>query len=108
MPQASSSASLFRQLNRNERLGASSPYQQNKQAKLKPVKQKIKKAMEFALLRCWSDNEEEPHHLKWDSVLASGMLTLDEDDNEKSIRNVIKDSLYHQNFHPWVRMILIL
>ena len=93
MLQASSSAGLFRRLNRNERLRASSPYQQNRQAKPKPVKQKIKKAMEFALLRCWSDDEEEPHHLKWDSVLASGMLTLDEDDNEKSIRNAIKDSL---------------
>ena len=77
----------------NERLRASSPYRQNRQVKTKPVKLKIKKAMEFALLRCWPDDEDEPHHLKWDSVLASGMLTLDEDDNEKSIRNAIKDSL---------------
>ena len=43
MLQASSSAGLFRRLNRNERLRASSPYQQNRQAKPKPVKQKIKK-----------------------------------------------------------------
>ena len=88
-----SSSGLFRRLNRTERLRASSPYRQNRQVKTKPVKLKIKKAMEFALLRCWPDDEDEPHHLKWDSVLASGMLTLDEDDNENSIRNAIKDSL---------------
>ena len=95
MLQASSSSGLFRRLNRTERLRASSPYQQNRQVKTKPVKQKIKKAIEFALLKCWPDDEDEdePHHLKWDSVLASGMLTLDEDDNENSIRNAIKDSL---------------
>ena len=88
-----SSSGLFRRLNRTERLRASSPYQQNRQTKTEPVEQKIKKAMEFSLLRCWSDKEDEPHHLKWDSVLASGMLTLDEDDNEKRIRNAIKDFL---------------
>ncbi|XP_028408793.1 uncharacterized protein LOC114533337 [Dendronephthya gigantea] len=94
MLQASSSSGLFRRLNRTERLRASSPYQQNRQSKTKPSKQKVKKAMEFSLLRCWADDDEdEPHHLKWDSVLASGMLTIDEDDNEKSIRKAIKDSL---------------
>ena len=51
--------------------------------------------MEFALLRCWPDDEDvdEPHHLKWDSVLSNGMLTLNKDDDEKSIRNAIKDAV---------------
>ena len=95
MLQASSSSGLFRRLNRTERLRASSPYQQNRQSKTKPAKEKVKKAMEFALLRCWPDDEDvdEPHHLKWDSVLSNGMLTLNEDDDEKSIRNAIKDAV---------------
>ncbi|CAB4021613.1 hypothetical protein AWC38_SpisGene23883 [Paramuricea clavata] len=93
MLQASSSSGLFRRLNRTERLRASSPYQNNRQSTAQPTKEKVKKAMEFALIGCWPDDEDEPHHLKWDSVIASGMLTLHEDDNEKSIRNAIKESL---------------
>jgi hypothetical protein len=58
---------VFRRLNRTERLRASSPYQRNRQSTTKPAKEKVKKVMEFALLRCWPDDEEEdePHHLKW-------------------------------------------
>ena len=93
MLQASSSSGLFRRFNRTERLRASAPYQKNRESKTELSKQKVKKAMEFVLLRCWANNENEPHYLKWDSVLASRMLTLDKDDNEKSIRKAIKDSL---------------
>ena len=94
MLRESSSSGLYRRLNRNERLRAASPYQQSRQTSAKPAKEKAKKekkAIEFALLRCWDDDEDEPHHLKWDSVIASGMLMLNDD--EKTIRNALKESL---------------
>ena len=93
MLRESSSSGLYRRLNRNERLRAASPYQQSRQTSAKPAKEKAKKekkAIEFALLRCWDDDE--PHHLKWDSVIASGMLMLNDDDDDKRIRNALKES----------------
>ena len=94
MLRESTSLGMFRQLNRQERLRAvsGSSYQQAKPAKEKPRKEK--KATEFALLRCWDEDElEEPHNLKWDSIIATGMLMLQDDDDESTIRNAIKESL---------------
>ena len=93
MLRESASAGLCRRLNRQERLrAASGPYQRNNTAK-KTVK-KEKKALEYALLRCWdSDDQEELHHLKWDSIIANGMLALEECADETTIRKAVKDSL---------------
>ena len=96
MLRESSSSGLYRRLNRNERLRAASPYQQSRQTSAKPAKEKAKKekkAIEFALVRCWDDDEDEPHHLKWDSVIASGMLMLNDNDDDKAIRYSLKESL---------------
>lgn len=42
------------------------------------------------MLRC---AEEEQENMKWDSVIANGMLLLNENDNEEAIRQSIKESL---------------
>ena len=97
MLSASTSSGLCRRLNRQERLRAASgsSYQRDKPAKINSKKEK--KAMEFALLRCWetdlTDDLEEVHHLKWDSIIANGILMLAERDEENTIRNALKESL---------------
>ena len=56
---------------------------------------KEKKALEFAL-RCWpedDDDESQPHNLKWDSVIARGILMISEDEDEQSIRKAVVSSL---------------
>ena len=47
------------------------------------------------MLRCWDDDDEEgePHSLKWDSVIAEGMLILNEDDDEVSVRKKVSFAL---------------
>ena len=46
------------------------------------------------MLHCWdSDDSEEVHHLKWDSVIANGMLVLEECADENTIRTAVKESL---------------
>jgi len=94
MLRQSSSSGLCKRLSRSERLRAASgsTYQRSKQANEKPKKEK--KAMEFALLRCFEDDDiDEPHNLKWDSVLTSGMLMLQEEEDEKQIRSNVLESL---------------
>ena len=50
--------------------------------------------MEFALLRCWdADDPDEVHHLKWNSVIAYGILELEECADENTIRKTVKESL---------------
>ena len=80
-------------MNRQERLrAASGPYQRNNTAK--KTGKKEKKVLEFALLRCWdSEDQEELHHLKWDSIIANGMLVLEDCAEEITIRKAVKDSL---------------
>ena len=92
MLRESASAGLCRRLNREERLrAASGPYQRNNTAK---KTEKKKKVLEYALLRCWdSDDPEELHHLKWNSIIANGMLVLEECADETTVRKAVKDSL---------------
>ena len=61
----------------------------------KPTAKKEKKPVEFSLLRCCDDDMEEAkvHHLKWDSVIASGVLLLEEGDDELTIRKAVKEAL---------------
>ena len=50
-----------------------------------------KKVVEFAILKSAEDKQE---NMKWGSVIANGMLSLNENDNEEAIRqSVIKESL---------------
>ena len=93
MSRESISVGLCRRLNWQERLrAASGPYQRNNTAN-KTVK-KEKKALEYALLRCWNSNEpEELHHLKWDSIIANKMQVLEECAEKPAIRKAVKESL---------------
>ena len=90
----SSSTGLCRRLNRQERLraAAGTSYQRTSQAKSTAKKQK--KVLEFALLRYWdADDTDEVHHLKWNSIIASGILELEECADENTIRKAVKESL---------------
>ena len=93
----SSSTGLCRRLNRQERLraAAGTSYQRTSQAK--STAKKLKKVLEFALLRCWdADDTDEVRHLKWNSVIANGILELEECADENTIRKTVKESLTHK------------
>ena len=97
MIRSSTASGTYRRLNRSERLRATAPFNNRNKTQAKPVVRK-KKALEFALLKCFGDSSdedlvEEQHHLKWDSVIANGMIMLDEEDDEQSVRNAIKESV---------------
>ena len=69
---------------------ATAPFNNRNKTQAKPVTRK-KKALEFALLKCFGDSSDEDlveeHHLKWNSAIANGMIMLDEEDDEQSVRN---------------------
>ena len=94
-----SSTGVFRRMNRRERLRSAAPYGQNQQgkgdAKINPVKKRQSKPIEFALLKCYddADDEDDEHHLKWNSIIANGMIMAEEDDREENIRRKLKKSL---------------
>lgn len=98
MLRASSSGGVYQRLSRSQRLRATAPYARSStepKAKPKPKKDKAK-AMEFALIKCHNfeeDDDEDDYNLKWDSVVANGMVMLSEEDDENSIRQAIKQSL---------------
>ena len=100
MISASSGDGVFRRLSSSERL-RSLPYpnrQMQARARSAPWKQQQTKGkggkssgvLEFAVLRCV---EEQQENMKWDSMIANGMLLLNENDNEEAIRQSIKESL---------------
>ena len=97
MVEQSSSEGVFKRLNRQERLRSTAPYA-SKSSKPANTKETKKKSFEFSLLRCFDEDEEEPYNLRWDSVIASGIILLDETDNEEAIRRAIQSSL--QNKYP--------
>ena len=97
MVEQSSSEGVFKRLNRQERLRSTAPYA-SKSSKPANTKETKKKPFEFSLLRCFDEDEEEPYNLRWDSVIASGIILLDETDNEEAIRRAIQSSL--QNKYP--------
>lgn len=93
MMRRSSSAGLYRRLNRNERLRAATTATKNKKSKSKPLE---KKPFEFALLRpiCEeSDEEDGVETLTKDKIIESGMIVLDEDNDESSVHAKIASSL---------------
>ena len=95
MIRSSTASGTYRRLNRSERLRATAPFNNRNKTQAKPVARK--KALEFALLKCFGDSSDEDlveeHHLKWDSVIANGMIMLQEEDDEQSVRNAIKESV---------------
>ena len=90
MIRSSTASGTYRPLNRSKRLRATAPFNNRNNTQAKPVARE-KKALEFALLKCFGDSSDEDHveehHLKWDSVIANGMIMLDEEDDEQSVRN---------------------
>ena len=110
MMRTSASSGLFRRLGRAERSRSALPYGQgerlragsnsrarrassngpsNTNASTKPI--------EYALLRyenATSDGEEAS--LKWDSVIADGMIMLHERDSEKNIWRALQESIVHK------------
>lgn len=98
MISASQSTGVLRRLGHSQRM-RSLPYpnrQMQARARFTPGKQQQtkgkgeKKVLEFAVLKC---AEEEQENMKWDSVIANGMLSVNENDNEEAIRQSIKESL---------------
>ena len=53
------------------------------------------------VLRCDSSDEDvvEQYHLKWESVIAHGIIMLDEEDDEVSVRNAVKESVGKTSHH---------
>ena len=99
MISGSLSAGGNRRLNRRERLRSAAPYNETKTNKTaKKDKKKPAKPIEFALLKCYDDDdvEDDEHTSKWDSVIANGIIMAEEDDNEANIRKKIKDSLVNK------------
>lgn len=90
MIRKSTSTGINRRLNRAERLRAAAPI--NLGGRKKPAKKVNKKAFECALLKCL-DEDEADHNLKWDSIIAQGIVLLGEEDNEKTVREAIKELL---------------
>ena len=54
--------------------------------KQQQTKDKVdKKVVEFSILKSAEDKQE---NMKWGSVIANGMLSLNENDNEEAISNL--------------------
>ena len=94
MVSESSSTGVFRRMNRRERLRSAAPYGPNQQgkgdAKINTVKKRQSKPIEFALLKCYddADDEDDEHHLKWNSIIANGMIMAEEDDRRKHPKEI--------------------
>lgn len=87
----STNSGTCRRLNRAERLRAAAPVNLFGRKK-QPAKKGSKKAFECALLKCFGDDDDnEDHNLKWDSTITQGIILLGEDDDEKAVREAIKD-----------------
>ena len=81
-----------------ERLRAAAPVNLNGRKK-QAAKKGSKKAFECALLKCFGgDPDNEEHNLKWDSIIAQGIVLLGEEDDEKAVRETIKELLIKKIF----------
>ena len=99
MMQTSSNSGLYRRLNRNERLRAVTTSTSTKNKKEKKSKNLESKPFEFALLRAnseESDEEDEVQTLQREKIAERGMVVLNEDDSESSVRAKIVSSLKWQ------------
>ena len=94
MVRASMSGGLYSRLNRSQRKKASSalttPGKRPFNEKAKKIKSKSK-AVEYALLKC--HDSEQPFLLKWNSIIADGIVMLQEEDEESDVRDAIQKSL---------------
>jgi hypothetical protein len=97
MMQSSSNGGLYRRLNRNERLRAGSstaPINPSKSTKAKKAKTVETKPFEYVLLMAVEDDDDEDNStLTKDKILERGIVTLDENDNELTIRKKLVSSL---------------
>ena len=94
--QTSSNSALYRRLNRNERLRAVTTSISTKNKKEKKSKNLENKLFEFALVRAnseESDEEDEVQTLQKEKIAERGMVVLNEDDSESSVRRKIVSSL---------------
>ena len=85
MLRESSASGLCRRLNRSERLRSASgvDYMQKRGKKMKETKPKEQKPIEFALLRCFDDEERPSFETFWRSdedVLFAAMMIHEESD----------------------------
>ena len=98
MMETSSSAGLYRRLNKNERLRAApkSGQQKNAKARSKEGNSAVSRPFEFALISCSAtseDSSDDSNTLSRDMILERGMVTLDEKDNEDKIRGKLVSAL---------------
>lgn len=96
MMQSSRSGGVFRRLNSNERLRATSGPKAKKSKKATTAtNSKVKdKPFEFSLLSCWDGEQEDDNlTLKKDMILDRGIVSLGEQDNEATIREKLTSSL---------------
>lgn len=101
MLRSSSSSGLCRRLSKTERLRASSSQKGKNSPSVSgnsKKSKKEKKPFEFALLRSWDEEEEEDesYTIKWDSVIAEGLLEIEEEDDESTIRKALQSALLNK------------
>ena len=94
MVRAGMCGGLYSRLNRSQRKNPSSalttPGKQPFNEKAKKIKSESK-AVEYAFLKC--HDSEHPFFLKWDSIIADGIVMLQEEDEENDVRDAIQKSL---------------
>ena len=98
MMETSSSAGLYRRLNKNERLRAApkAGQQKNAKARSKEGNSAVSRPFEFALISSCAtseDSSDDSNTLSRDMILERGMVTLDEKDNEDKIRGKLVSAL---------------
>ena len=78
---ASMSGGLYSRLNRSQRSSSAltTPGKRSFNEKAKKIKSESK-AVEYAFLKC--HDSEQPFFLKWDSIIADGIVMLQEEDEE--------------------------
>ena len=89
----SASSGMYRRLNQQERLRAT----KTETTTSKPKPKKPDKAIEFALIRGFEieddDCDKDDQTLKWDSVIADGIIMVNEGNSEAEIRLKVKNAL---------------
>ena len=101
MMQSSSSAGLYRRLNRNERLRASgsvSGLPASTSGSRSSKEKKERKPFEFAL-RTNSNDDGGGDSLRRDMILERGVVTLTDGDNEQAIRGKLRSALKGKYSH---------
>ena len=94
MVRTSMSGGLYSRVNRSQRKKASSALTTPGKRPFNEKPKKIKsenKAVEYALLKC--HDSEQPIFLKWDAIIADGIVMLQQEDEKSDVRDAIEKSL---------------